>query len=224
METLTRHAPLPSGTTEARWSGSSTGCGSPTGTRKTSPPSPAVMASSVGSVYCPVWRTTTVAERLARPAAAVHLHALDLPVGQPLAVDPALEELAVVAPGVGLQFRPQVLRLQDAPGVLRHKHPGEVQERGLTHPVFDHLEHLRPAVVGTGEQPEQVLVPRQVLGGGVHLVVADGEVRPGPAVVLALDVRQPVELLGPLQQFVVLAVLLVEQAVGEVDQVSWETR
>ena len=80
--------------------------------------------------------------------------------------------------------------------VLRDHAADEVEERGLAEPVLDHAEDLRPAVVGAGEQADEVPELRQLLRRGAHLAVADRAVHAAVAVVLAMDVRQPLSPFG----------------------------
>ena len=105
----------------------------------------------------------------ARTASCLNLHVLNLPIRQPLAVNPPLEELAIIAAGVGFEFGAIILCLQHAPAILRNEHSCEIEERRLAELRFDHPEGLRAAIVRAREQVEQLLVLREVLRRGEHL-------------------------------------------------------
>ena len=152
-----------------------------------------------------------------RPRAADLLHTdiLNTPVRQSLAVHPPVEEFAVVAAGVGIQFGAIVLRLEHAPAVLGDERAREVEESGFAEFSLEHAEGLGTAIVGAREEAEELLVLRQVLRRGVHLAVSDRVVRSTVAIVVAIDVRQPCQPLRPFEEGVVLAALDVHEAMGE---------
>ena len=76
---------------------------------------------------------------------------------------------------------------------VRIDQPHEVEERGLAEALLDHADDLAAPVVAHAEQVDEVAELRHLLHGRLVLAAADGAVQAVNAVVVAVDVRQPLQ-------------------------------
>src|SRR5262249_50543215 len=135
-------------------------------------------------------------------------HLLDTPVAQAGAVDPVVEELLPGAAGVALQFAAEVGHAQDAVAVAALPDAGEVQKGRLGPWLLDPPDDAGALGVAHAEEVDDVAELGDLLHHRAVLAAADGAEQAVAAVVLAADVRQPLQPAREAQEFVVLAAAL----------------
>ncbi len=145
-------------------------------------------------------------------------HALDSPIGHPLAVEPIVEELFPRASRISLQLVLEIADAQDAVLILGVDQAHEVEEAFFAQAGLDHADDLAAAVVGHRHQPHEILEAGHLLHRRRRFAAGERAHQRRVAVVVAMNVGEPFQRGRQRNQRVVAAVLHVHQPVREVDR------